>query len=222
MKYFNLQKFAAEAKIKMTTQEAVAYLGLNEQDSVDKDKVVKAYRKKALRTHPDAIGSNEASQENFEKTNVAYNLLLQNLNRQQPQYDYHGEYAPQGDLVSLLGRALNIRNPHEHLYPNRGSGSCELILLDSEEHSDRYILDIVTNILGKNKEYALPIIVEIVQSKRSVLVRASREECTQIAQKIHAMGPDTHATQMGRKSNRAIATLIQCTNLVTESPKMLD
>lgn len=204
-----IQKLAAESKFKFSLQESMRWLNLSQNDMHDKDKIVKQYREKAKETHPDA-GKPTSSQENFEKTNVAYSTCLDYYNNQSdedsPRYHGHGEL----DMLSMIARSLGVKNYREHLNLDLGAGACSLILLDSQQHSDNYIVKLTHEVLGKDNKFAVGIMHQLIKNLKCEVFRGTREECEEKRNAIVNLGPDTQARKLGFESHGPMGMIIDC------------
>jgi ATP-dependent Clp protease adaptor protein ClpS len=71
---------------------------------------------------------------------------------------------------------------------------CLVILLNDEEHTYHYVVELLTKVCGLNKTQAFRCAVEVDLTGRTPVFRGSREKCELIKQKIEAYGPDHRLT----------------------------
>lgn len=67
---------------------------------------------------------------------------------------------------------------------------CFVVLLNDEEHTYQYVVEVLTKVCELNKDQAFRCAVEVDLSGRTIVYRGSREKCEAVCQKIKTYGPD--------------------------------
>lgn len=67
---------------------------------------------------------------------------------------------------------------------------CFVVLLNDEEHTYQYVVEVLTNVCKLSKEQAFRCAVEVDLSGRTIVYRGSKEKCNQICEQIKNYGPD--------------------------------
>jgi ATP-dependent Clp protease adaptor protein ClpS len=70
------------------------------------------------------------------------------------------------------------------------SRNCLVVLLNDEEHTYHYVVELLTKVCKLNKQQAFRCAVEVDLSGRTPVYRGSQEACEAIKIKIETYGPD--------------------------------
>lgn len=102
----------------MTSEKYYSILGLKSSDNPNQNDIKKAYRKEALKWHPDRNSKNkDKAEEKFKDINQAYEVLSDPEKKK--QYDLYGENTPN------INFHFNNRDPFDlfnHVFKNNHSG----------------------------------------------------------------------------------------------------
>ena len=100
----------------MAKRDYYEVLGVDK--SASDDEIKKAYRKIAIKYHPDRNPNNKEAEEKFKEAAEAYDVLRDPQKRQ--QYDQFGFNGPQGGFGGFGGRAALLGG----LFADLGLGAC--------------------------------------------------------------------------------------------------
>lgn len=106
----------------MAKRDYYEVLGVDK--SASEDEIKKAYRKIAIKYHPDRNPGNKEAEEKFKEAAEAYEVLHDAQKRQ--QYDQFGFDGPQGGFGGFGGGASMDMNVPEGLRTREGSAFCDL------------------------------------------------------------------------------------------------
>ena len=80
----------------------------------------------------------------------------------------------------------------------------QVVLLDDNDHTYEYVIQMLCKILGANSQVAGQMAVEVDTTGRVVVFKGSRERCELIQQQIHNWGADPRISRCKGSMSAAI------------------
>ena len=77
----------------------------------------------------------------------------------------------------------------------RAERACKVILLNDEEHTYDYVVEMLSHACGLSREKAFRCAVEVDLTGRTIVYYGTRPACKAVAEKIRAYGPDHRLPQ---------------------------